>query len=205
MKKLFFITLFLLGYIVSGAQDFNKLDPEYISLAKDALSKLSEPTRQWFIDKSKEHPAGNFDAGWTRTQLIQKFGTEQATTFGELFAVMMAYQKMMNKEAREDARLSREHKNIELKNKEVRLEKDNKAIDAGMNEAKEKANTAMTAATTSQAIGVAQGTTQIASVSNSAATNKTAQTKTVKTEEDPKTKIKIRLREQLSNLNKLNL
>ena len=57
MKKLFFIALFFLSYIVSGAQDYNKLDPEYISLAKDALSKLSEPTRQWFIDKSKEHPA----------------------------------------------------------------------------------------------------------------------------------------------------
>jgi hypothetical protein len=205
MKKLLFVTIFFLGYLVSGAQDYNKLDPEYTSLAKDALSKLSEPTRQWFIDKSKEHPAGNFDAAWTKTQLTQKFGADQTVTYGEIFALMIAYQKLMNKEVREDRRLSRDDKKLELQLKEAKLEKDNKAIDAGMSEAKEKADIAMTAATTSQAIGVAQGTTQIASVSNNTATNKSAQTKPVKPEEDPKTKSMIKLRSQLSDLNRLKL
>ncbi len=62
---------------------------------------------------------------------------------GNLFAMMMEYQKIMNKEAREDRTSARQSAGSALASKSSQLGQQNKAIDQGMKEAGEKANVAM--------------------------------------------------------------
>ena len=54
---------------------------------------------------------------------------------GNLFPMMMDYQRMMGKEAREDRQLSQTAKQSELASQSAKLVQDNEAIDQGMNEA----------------------------------------------------------------------
>ena len=79
----------------------------------------------------------------------------------EMFVVMMAYLKMVQKEAREDAKLARQDAKTELTLKSAKIAQDNKSIDAQKREAQQKADTAMSAATNSLVMGVAQGLIQI--------------------------------------------
>ena len=77
-----------------------------------------------------------------------------ADACNSLFATMLEYQKMMNKEAREDRRLQRQERASALDAKAGKISLDNKAIDQGMQESRDKADTAQRSATTSIAIGV---------------------------------------------------
>jgi len=56
----------------------------------------------------------------------------QSSMSGDLFTVMMAYQKMASKDAREDKKLQRDSAAMERVSAESKLQKDNEAIDQGM-------------------------------------------------------------------------
>ena len=81
----------------------------------------------------------------------------------ELFVVMMAYQKMANKEIREDSKLARQDKDLATAAKEEKLKIDNAKIDQQKKEANEKADNAMTAAQTNLWIGIISGNSAVAS------------------------------------------
>lgn len=81
-------------------------------------------------------------------------------------ALLMAYMKDVQKEVRADTAFQKQIAKNAVAAKAGKIEQDNRAIDQGMKEAQEKANAQMSAATTSLAIGVAQGLTQIAGASS---------------------------------------
>ena len=91
------------------------------------------------------------------------FGTlsDVDNLMGNLFAAMIAYQKMVNREAREDRKIQRMSKDVALAAKEAKINQDNKSIDQQKNEAQQKADTAMRAATLSLASGIAANVIQI--------------------------------------------
>jgi hypothetical protein len=76
---------------------------------------------------------------------------------GSIFAVMMQYLKMVQKEAREDQKMARAAGNISQTAKAAKLESDNKKIEKQMSEAGEKAQSLMNAATTSLVTGIGAG------------------------------------------------
>jgi hypothetical protein len=88
-----------------------------------------------------------------------------ALTRGEsantMFAVMMEYMKMVQKEARADRKITADSGKQALAAKSSKLAQDNAQIDAKMREAKEKAQNLMDAATTGMAMGVSQGLVQV--------------------------------------------
>ena len=164
MKKLVF-SLFVFGIMLKAYSQAgnNDLPAEFRNVAAQAFQKLGPQTKQWFIDAANQHPAGSFDSTWTYKKLRERFSTNEMDLSGSLFAVMMEYQRMMNKEAREDRRLQRQDQRMELAAKEEKLKTDNKSIDQGMKEAKEKADNAMTAAQTNMWIGIVSGSAAIGS------------------------------------------
>lgn len=155
MKKIYLL-LFFAGIIsqVYSQGNIYELPPEFKDVAVQAFAKLSPATKQWFINTANQHPAGSFDAAWTKNKLREKFGAGGADPTTELFIVMMAYQKMMNKEAREDKKMQKEDKRLELANKENKLKIENTKIDEQKKEADEKADNAMNAASTEMWIGI---------------------------------------------------
>jgi hypothetical protein len=122
---------------------------------------VSQSTRQWLSDVTDKHPAGEFDSAYAKRKLAERFNLRQRDNMGDIFACMMAYQKMMNKEAREDRRMQSHMKRLMLASKEEKLKMDNERIDAGMKEAREKADAAMNAATTELVLAIASGLVQI--------------------------------------------
>lgn len=88
-----------------------------------------------------------------------------ALTRGEslntMFVMMMEYMKMVQKEAREDRKITADSGKQALAAKSSKLAQANAQIDAKMREAKEKAQNLMDAATTGMAIGVSQGLVQV--------------------------------------------
>src|SRR6185503_4884781 len=132
MKKISFILAIIVLISPARAQNSNDdLPPEFQNVARQAFQKVSPATSQWFAETARQHPPGKFDANWARQKLVEKFGAGNVDVCGELFVVMMAYQKMMNKEAREDKKLQRQDKQLELAAKSEKLKKDNATIDKG--------------------------------------------------------------------------
>jgi hypothetical protein len=84
-----------------------------------------------------------------------------------LFEVLVAYAAAVAKEAREDKKLVRTAKDLERTLKGAELALANEAIDAGLREAKEKADIAMEAAWIGLAMGVAQGLIQVGAAAGS--------------------------------------
>lgn len=78
--------------------------------------------------------------------------------------------KAMAKETREDRRMSEHAKQLELNAKGAKLKQDNASIQAGMDEAKEKAGNAMDAASVEMAFGIASGASGIAPAAGPAST-----------------------------------
>jgi hypothetical protein len=111
-------------------------------------------------------PAGPLSAGQCASPTA-----DNAAACEGLFATMMEYQKMANKEAREDRRLQRDDRRSELNATAGKIKTDNAAIDQQMQEAREKADTAQQSAATQSATGVIGGTLQAASGRESAATS----------------------------------
>jgi hypothetical protein len=88
-------------------------------------------------------------------------GLGRDVPFENLLGIMVAYAAAASKEAREDRKLTRTPKDLELTLKGAGLVLQNEAIDAGMREAKEKADAALEAATLGLVMGLAQGLIQI--------------------------------------------
>src|SRR5687768_7334429 len=135
------------------AQDYYDVKKEFRNVAEQAFNKLSPATKQWFATTAKQHPAGSFNTTWANEKLKQRFTVEQMNNMGDLFVAMMAYQKMINKEIRENTKIDRVNKQSELSTKESKLELENAKIDQMKNEAREKYEHAMDAATIEMVLG----------------------------------------------------
>jgi len=149
--------IFLLGFstILDNiqAQDNYDIKKEFRKVAEQAYNKLSPATKQWFVNTAKQHPAGSFNTAWANEKLNQKFSIHDMNSMGELFVAMMAYLKMVNKEVREDTKITRLNKQTELSAKESKLELDNSKIEQQKKEASERYEHAMDAATIELVLG----------------------------------------------------
>lgn len=155
MKKISIILVLFISACRMYSQNSNDdLPAEFKEVAVAAFEKVTPATKQWFVETAKQHPAGKFDTSWTRKKLIEKFGKENVDVCGGIFAVMMAYQKMMNKEAREDKKISRMERDVELSAKSEKIKMENQKIDQMKQEAQEKADQQMQAAQAEMWIGI---------------------------------------------------
>jgi hypothetical protein len=73
---------------------------------------------------------------------------------------MLEYQKMVSKESREDRPIAKTDKSAALAAKDGKLKLDTRQIDAQQQEAREKADAAMTAANGNLVVGIVSGTVQ---------------------------------------------
>ena len=85
-------------------------------------------------------------------------------SIGGIFEFMMDYQKVLNKEAREETKGARLTKELVGQQKAAKLATDQKQIDRQMAESDEKARAAMSAATTSLVVGIASGLAQLGGI-----------------------------------------
>lgn len=172
MKYIIFLFVFFIHLNNIQAQDNYDVTKAFRNVAEEAFAKLSPATKQWFATTAKQHPAGSFNTTWANEKLKQKFTIEQMNSMGDLFVAMMAYQKMVNKEIREDAKITRENKQSELNAKESKLELENAKIDQVKNEAGEKYEHAMDAATIEMVLGtVSTAAASTSSIQNQAGSN----------------------------------
>ncbi|MEP6514078.1 MAG: hypothetical protein ABJA79_09420 [Parafilimonas sp.] len=90
---------------------------------------------------------------------------------GELMMVMMEYQRMMNKEARQDKKIESQSKEVGLNEKQDKLKLDNAKIDQMRKEANEKEDNTMKEATTGLWTGIVTGVSTIAGGFGTTASN----------------------------------
>jgi len=164
MKKLIFLFILFLSLKHGQAQeiDYNNLSPSCRDMAKQAFAKVSLKTKQWFAAAVMKHPVGGFDLTWTNQTLRTYFSATDMDQMGSIFAVMMAYQKLMNKEAREDRKQSIADQRLELKEKDAKLDQEKTKIEQQKIEAAERYDNAMNSANRQTTIGVVSANTQIA-------------------------------------------
>ena len=205
MKKnlLLIAAILLVNLLAAQPIDYDNLAKEYRDIAIQALASASPSTKKWVEETALKHPPGKFDLSWVRNQLgmlSNGIGTENPE--GGLWAVMLAYQKIMNKEAREDRKISRTSKELEVKNKEAKVASDNKAIDQQKRESNEKYDNAMNAANTELKTGVISTSNQVAT--NQLRTNPDSiKHKTVTTNDQKIMQVNIqKLQDQLATLKK---
>lgn len=166
MKKFSF--LFLLGISFYQTKAQTAQDQQQLkNIMLQAYESVSQSTRQWLNEVSEKHPAGEFDTSYAMKKLKEKFTPAEIASMDELFVCMIAFQKMMNKEAREDRQVKSHMRRLMLADKAEKLKMQNEAIDQGMKEAREKADIAMSAAVTGMIIGIAQGLIQIGAAASS--------------------------------------
>lgn len=170
MKYIIFLFVFCMLLENTQAQNDNyDVTKEFRKVAEQAFGKLSPATKQWFVTTAKQHPAGSFNAAWTNEKLKQKFSVEEMNSMGGLFAAMMAYQKMISKEVREETQIARVNKQSELSTKADKLQLDNAKIDQQKSEASERYERAMDAATIEMVLGIVSASaTTAGSVQNQA-------------------------------------
>jgi hypothetical protein len=84
----------------------------------------------------------------------------RGATQDEMFAVLMQYLKLVQKEAKENRRLADASVRLSNSAKASKLAQDNATLDKGMEEAKEKAQNLMAAATTGLVMGAVGGAVQ---------------------------------------------
>ncbi len=158
--------LFLLAGLYSQLNGQDKQEQQQVkSITLQAYESVSQATRQWFVDVANKHPAGSFDTAYAIRTLKEKFTTEQLNNAGDIFVCMMALQKMISKEAKEDRTIQRLVNQRMLASKAEKIKLDNQSIDKGMQEAGEKANAAMDAATVSLLSTILNGSIQAAATS----------------------------------------
>lgn len=162
MKSIhFFLFITLIAFRTYPQSSNYDLPPEFKNVAIQAFQKVSPTTKQWFINAAKQHPAGLFDTAWAKKKLAEKFTRSDMQSMGELLIVMLAYQKMASKDAREDRKIATTNKQLNLTNKNSKLELDKSKIEQQKKEAEEKADNAMTAAQTNLWIGIVSGNSAV--------------------------------------------
>jgi hypothetical protein len=87
-------------------------------------------------------------------ELLATLGGTTIEEADSLFGVMMAYQKLAQKESREDRQLARSSPSLELQSKAGKLGLESSKIDAGKKEAAERFDQAMQAATSELVLGL---------------------------------------------------
>lgn len=179
MKYIIFFLTFCTYLDKIQAQDNYDVKTEFRKVAEQAYEKLSPATKQWFTTTAKQHPAGSFNTAWANEKLKQKFTIEQMISMDELFVAMIAYLKMVNKEVREDAKIARQNKQTELSAKESKLELENAKIDQQKNEARERYEHAMDAATIEMVLGIVS-VSGAGSIQSQAGSTKTTSVKPTK-------------------------
>lgn len=157
MKKLILLFCFAIAFCQARAQS-NKEQQQVKTIILQACESLSLPTRQWFVDVS---PAGDIDSGYIKRKLIEKFGIGELEGTGEMLACIMGFLKLAAKEARLDRKMAGQLKGLVLASKEEKLQMEKESIDQGMREARERAERAMDAATTSLVTAIVSGLMQI--------------------------------------------
>jgi hypothetical protein len=163
MRKTLMLLFFALVMFRAYPQDngYYDLPVEFKNVAAQAFEKVSPVTKQWFTDIAIQHPPGAFDTLWAKKKVREKFGTNVANQDGELFMLMIAYQRMLNKEVRDDRKISTASKQLNQANKENKLKMDNKSIDQSMKEADQKAATLQQGANVALVTGIVSGTVQM--------------------------------------------
>lgn len=158
MKK-WSLLLFLAGitYTASSQKTNYSLPAAFQDLAVQAFQNTDPALKKWFADAANLHPQGRFDSSWTMNKLKERFGAQNLTSCASLLMVMMEYQRMMNKEARDNRNISNADRRQQLTGKEEKLKADNKQIDQQMDEASQKAEQQMNAAQTAFWLGVVNG------------------------------------------------
>lgn len=137
-----------------------------VVLAFGALAEV-QPSQK-LLDHEARTRASFTPAEHARVQALEarlttKMTVDDVTTLahggtaGTLFAVLMEYQRMMGKEAREDRKLAQAAKEKSLAAKAAKLESDARQIDKQMTEANEKARSLMDSATTGLTLGAVAG------------------------------------------------
>jgi len=158
MKKINLLLFFVVAMYQAYTQQNNfDLPPEFKDVAVQAFQKVSSSTRQWFADAARQHPAGAFDTVWTKKKLRERFTVGEIDGSSGLMIVMMAYQKMINKEAKENRNGTQYDQKMVLKATENKLKTDNIKIDQQNKEADAKANNTLTAAQSGFWIGIVSG------------------------------------------------
>jgi len=98
------------------------------------------------VEVAKQHPVGSFDSAWTKQKLKEKFSTAEIAMAEGLWMVMLEYQRMLNKESKQDRNKELQDRKSNLGAKESKISMENSKIKQGMDEAKDKADNAMSAA-----------------------------------------------------------
>lgn len=165
MKKIAFIYIFIIFFSDIHAQDIDSYDvtKEFKDVAAQGLAKVSPSTKQWFANMAKQHPPGSFNTAWAKERLFQKFTLEEMNKMGDLFVAMMAYQKMLNKEAREDRKIDRTDMKHELDARANKLETDKIKIEQQKKEAEERYNNSMESAEIEMIMGIVSASAASAS------------------------------------------
>ena len=162
MKKLSLLLLLSGIAVTACTQETNhSLPAEFRDVAIRAFQNTNPALKQWFADAASQHPPGRFDSTWTMNKLKERFGLQNISSSASLLMVMMEYQRMMNKEARENRNISATDRQQRLAEKEEKLKNQNKKIDQQMDEAAQKADQQMAAAQTAFWVGVVSGLAQI--------------------------------------------
>lgn len=98
----------------------------------------------------------------TRDCVVLERLTDMENNSEDIIAVMFEYLKMVNKDARDNAKIARSSKELELRQREAGFTTAVKKIDAQKQEAQERAGVAMSAASNELVVGIVSGALSIA-------------------------------------------
>jgi len=93
-KIVFIIALLMVKLASAQVIDYNRLDSSQRQVAARGLSQLCAANQQWFATTCTKHPDGSFDPVWTKRMLLNKFSMKDIQQYGDLFTLMMAYNRM---------------------------------------------------------------------------------------------------------------
>ena len=93
--------------------DYNRLDSEQQAVAADGIAGLCPANQEWFSNTCSKHPDGSFDPVWAKRMLLNKFAIEDIQQYGDLFTVMMAYQRMEMKGTKLDRKAPKQQPPVE--------------------------------------------------------------------------------------------
>ena len=96
LSKIFVIAGLLIGSVASAQGiDYNRLDSNQCRVAANAISHLCPANQQWFSSTCEKHPDGSFNPGWSKRMLLNKFSIKDIQQYGDLFTLVMAYERMV--------------------------------------------------------------------------------------------------------------
>jgi len=136
MKRITFLLLFI-GTICNSYSQSNKQDlpSEFKTIAIEAFQKANPTTTKWFVEVAKQHPVGSFDSAWTKQKLKEKFSTAEIAMAEGLWMVMLEYQRMLNKESKQDRNKELQDRKSNLGAKESKISMENSKADNAMSAA----------------------------------------------------------------------